>query len=256
MSKTFIAIFGCLIIFVATTLGATIVFFIKKDFGRKLNSIICGFSAGVMLAASFFGLILPSIENANMGKLSFLPAIIGILLGCIFLSVVELISCRINKSNDPSKNANSTLKRFVLAFTIHNIPEGMAVGVAIGNALALNTSSALISSLMLAIGIAIQNIPEGVAVAMPVYKHTKSKVKGFLWGMLSGIVEPIFALVGLLLASKIEVLLPWSLSFSAGAMLFVTFEDLIPEAKYESTHIGTWSLILGFLLMMILDLVL
>ncbi len=258
MNNTASVIFGCLIIFVCTTLGATIVFFMKKEFGKRLNSVICGFSAGVMIAASFFGLLLPAIENsASYGKWAFVPAMVGILLGCLFLHAIDLVSRWIKRRSgeeDIGSLSKIKLKRFVLAFTIHNIPEGMAVGVALGNALALNEKAAMISAVMLAVGIAIQNIPEGIAVALPVYKETGSKWKGFLWGTLSGVVEPIFAVIGLLLASKIQILLAYSLSFSAGAMLFVTFEDLIPEAKYsETSHLGTWSIIIGFVVMMILD---
>ncbi len=255
--ELFWAIFGCLIIFVATTLGATIVFFLKKEFSRKLNSVICGFSAGVMIAASFFGLILPSIEaSKDLGKLCFLPATIGVFAGCLFIHAIDLISKLINRNKEVSMG-KTKLTRFVLAFTIHNIPEGMAVGVAIGNALSLSSSATMVSAVMLAVGIAIQNIPEGIAVALPVYKETKSKVRGFFIGTLSGIVEPVFAFVGLMLASHISALLPWALSFSAGAMLFVTLEDLVPEAKYsESSHIGTWSIMIGFLIMMLLDITL
>lgn len=147
------------------------------------------------------------------------------------------------------------MTRFVIAFTVHNIPEGMAVGFAFGSALSIGTDSAMITALMLAIGIAIQNIPEGVAVALPVYKYTGKKSKGFLWGMLSGIVEPIFAAVGVVLASQIRTLLPWFLCFSAGAMIFVSVDDLVPDAKHEDSHIGAWAFMVGFIVMMFLDII-
>ena len=251
-------IIGCSITFIATILGAAIVFFFKEDFSGKTNSIISGFSAGVMVAASIWGLLLPSISYASyLEKFSFLPALVGVIVGSLFLVIIDAITKHINNSSkNPLAPEKLKLTRFVIAFTVHNIPEGLAVGFAFGTALASASSSSFFTAMGLAIGIAIQNIPEGAAVALPVYKQTGSKAKGFLWGTISGIVEPIFAVLGVLLASTIEALLPWFLAFSAGAMIFVSIEDLIPEAKYSASHLGTWSFILGFLVMMVLDIAL
>ncbi len=255
MNKTLTTVFGCLIIFVATTLGATIVFFIKNQFSKKFSAIVGGFSAGVMVAASIFGLILPSQEySADLGKWAFLPAVFGTAIGCFFLLVIDLITRAIGKSRGVEKE-KQRLTRFVIAFTVHNIPEGMAVGFAFGSALAINTQAAMVTALMLALGIAVQNIPEGIAVALPVYKFTGKKSKGFLWGMLSGVVEPIFALVGVVLASQIRPLLPWFLCFSAGAMIFVSIDDLVPDSKLDDTHVGAWAFMIGFLVMMLLDII-
>ena len=254
MNNILITILGCLGIFLATALGSSLVFFIKNDINKKLNSIICGFSAGVMIAASVFSLILPSIDDAAfLGIWDFLPASAGVLIGSLFLLFIDLIISIINKQKQQSANPEKDkLTKFITAFVFHNIPEGLAVGFAFGSALA--SGNALAGAVGLTIGIAIQNIPEGLAVALPTYKYTKRKCRSFFMGILSGAVEPIFALFGVLLASKIQNLLPWLLAFSAGAMLFVTVEDLIPDAKYsEKSHIGTFSFIAGFILMMILD---
>lgn len=254
----FYTIFGCLIIFIATTIGAIFVYFIRADINKKLSCIISGFSAGIMFAASIWSLIIPSISYAqSYGKLSFLPAVIGIVVGCLLILLIDIIILFLNKKKTNINESSMKLKRFVIAFTLHNIPEGMAVGFAFGSALSTGSNLAFAGAIGLAIGIAIQNIPEGLAVALPVYKHTKNKHKGFLIGMLSGVVEPVFAFIGVLLASQVKILLPWFLAFSAGSMLFVSVEDLIPDAKYsESSHIGTWSFIVGFLVMMLLDVLL
>lgn len=256
MNKTLMTIFGCTIIFIATTIGSALIYFLKKDINKKLNCIISGFSAGIMIAASIWSLILPSISFAdNLGKWNFVPAVAGIIIGCFLILAIDIIVHFLNKN----KNCNMEsikLKRFVIAFTLHNIPEGMAVGFALGSALLTAENVAFAGAFGLAVGIAIQNIPEGLAVALPVYNHTKNKNKSFLIGTLSGVVEPIFAFLSVILASKIKVLLPWFLALSAGAMIFVSVEDLIPEAKNENSHAGTWGFIVGFLLMMILDIIL
>ena len=257
MNKTLMIIFGCLVIFVATTIGSLLIFVMKKEISKKLNCIINGFSAGIMIAASVWSLILPSISfSKNLGKLDFIPASVGILAGCFLILLIDIVIFFINKKQQKSEESLK-LRRFVIAFTLHNIPEGMAVGFALGSALHSGGDIAIAGAIGLAIGIAIQNIPEGLAVALPVYNHTKNKNKSFLIGTLSGVVEPVFAFLSVLLASKIKLLLPWFLAFSAGAMIFVSVEDLIPDAKEsQNSHAGTWGFIVGFLLMMILDVVL
>lgn len=251
MSKTFLVVFGCLIIFFATTLGSALIYFMKKDINKKVNCIISGFSAGIMISASIWSLIIPSISySENYGKWSFVPAVIGIFAGCLIILMIDVFIKLSNKNNQESLK----LKRFVFAVTLHNIPEAMAVGFAIGSAVGSGSNASFTGALILAIGIAIQNIPEGLAVSLPVYNYTKNKNKSFLIGTLSGSVEPIFAFLSVLIASSVKTLLPWFLAFSAGAMLFVSVEDLVPDAKYgETSHAGTWGFIAGFLLMMILD---
>lgn len=257
MNKTLMTIFGCTIIFIATTIGSLLIFVMKKEISKKLNCIINGFSAGIMIAASIWSLILPSISfSENLGKLNFIPASIGILAGCFLILLIDIVIFFINKKQQKSEESLK-LHRFVIAFTLHNIPEGMAVGFALGSALHSGGNIGIAGAIGLAIGIAIQNIPEGLAVALPVYKHTQNKNKAFLLGMLSGIVEPVFAFISVLLVSQIKVLLPWFLAFSAGSMIFVSVEDLIPDAKEsQNSHAGTWGFIVGFLLMMILDVLL
>lgn len=257
MNKTLMTIFGCTIIFIATTIGSLLIFVMKKEISKKLNCIINGFSAGIMIAASVWSLILPSISfSENLGKLNFIPASVGILAGCFLILLIDIVIFFINKKQQKSEESLK-LHRFVIAFTLHNIPEGMAVGFALGSALHSGGDIAIAGAIGLAIGIAIQNIPEGLAVALPVYKHTQNKNKAFLLGMLSGIVEPVFAFISVLIVSQIRVLLPWFLAFSAGSMIFVSVEDLIPDAKEsQNSHAGTWGFIVGFLLMMILDVLL
>lgn len=257
MNKTLMTIFGCTIIFIATTIGSLLIFVMKKEISKKLNCIINGFSAGIMIAASVWSLILPSISfSENLGKLNFIPASVGILAGCFLILLIDIVIFFINKKQQKSEDSLK-LHRFVIAFTLHNIPEGMAVGFALGSALHSGGDIAIAGAIGLAIGIAIQNIPEGLAVALPVYKHTQNKNKAFLFGTLSGVVEPVFAFISVLLVSQIKVLLPWFLAFSAGSMIFVSVEDLIPDAKEsQNSHAGTWGFIVGFLLMMILDVLL
>ena len=258
MTDTFLIIIGLTISFIATSLGALIVIFINGTISEKLNSIISGFSAGIMISASVWGLLIPSFDYSNyLNNLYFLPSIIGTILGCLFLVLIDAIARIAQKSGNflqtPQQN---NLKSFIIAFTIHNIPEGMAIGFAFGNAIASNSTTLLASSFMIAIAISIQNIPEGLAVALPVYKTTKNKTKAFFIGTLSGIVEPIFALFGFFLAGIAKIIIPWLLAFSAGTMLFVAVNDLIPDSKLENKKHGAWSFIFGFIIMMLLDVLL
>ena len=243
---------GIFLPFFLSILGSSLVFFFKKNINNKLSALITGFSAGIMIAASIWSLIIPSFSySSHLKQLKFIPAVAGILIGCLFIILIDLI-IKVSKQKSSNKSYNQ-LTRFVIAFTMHNIPEGLAVGFAFGCALIAQTQTALVGALMLAIGIAIQNFPEGIAISLPVYKATKNKRKSFTVGFLSSVVEPIFALLGLILASHLQTLMPWLLCFSAGAMLFVSIEDLIPDSKLENSHIGTWGFIVGFIIMMTLD---
>lgn len=259
MSTTLITIIGLGFIFLMTSLGSAIVFLFKKNISDKLNSLFLGFASGLMIAASIWSLIIPALENADyMAKLNVLPVTIGIVLGCLFLVVMDkavpylLYKKRKNRPKRLGKSAT-----LFLAVTIHNIPEGLAVGLAYGGAFIAGQMSAFYSALWLAIGIGIQNFPEGAAVSLPMKEKLGSKTKAFLYGSASGIVEPIMALIGIWLSTSLAHLMSWFLAFSAGAMLFVVAEELLPDAKnaYPS-KISTWGFIGGFVLMMILDVLL
>lgn len=261
MSKTLILIIGIFITFLSTALGSLCVYFIKGKLHPKVNSSILGFAAGVMIAAGVFGLIIPAIEDsASWGNWSFIPITVGVILGALLLVVMDKLVPHIHKSQmmeEGPKNHLSKAKKLFLAVTIHNIPEGLAVGIAFSSAMQIGTLSAYLSALSLAIGIAIQNFPEGIAIALPLQEETGSKNKAFVLGSLSAIVEPLFAVVGLLIANLLSSIMPWMLAFAAGAMIFVTIEDLIPDAKLSSdSHFGSWGFMLGFIVMMILEITL
>ncbi len=256
-NELLITIFGISFIFLMTTLGASFVLFLKKDISDKANAVILGFAAGIMIAASIWSLLLPSIDGAeHLGKLSFIPATVGFIIGGAFLVLIDKLVPHFHSRTAQEEGVKSKLSRsskMFLAVTIHNVPEGLAVGFAFGAAMASGDISLYLSALGLAIGIGIQNIPEGFAVALPLRSEVGNK-KAFLFGMGSGAVEPISALIGLLLASILSSFQPYFLSFAAGAMIFVVVEDLIPDAKIsEYSHLGTWGVMAGFVIMMILD---
>ncbi len=258
MDKIYIAIIGISIIFLMTTLGSALVFVFKKDLNAKFQKIFLGFASGVMIAASIWSLLLPSIEQAKqLSMISWLPAAIGFLVGGGFLFLLDKIIPHFHKETNQEEGPKSNLKRgtkLFLAVTLHNIPEGLAVGLAFGAALNVSGDAAIMSALGLAVGIGLQNFPEGAALSLPMKEETGSRKKGFLYGMLSGVVEPIAAVIGILLASHITTLMPWALAFAAGAMIFVVAEELIPESQCEKTsHVATWGLMIGFVLMMVLD---
>lgn len=257
-----LTIISITIIFLGTTFGSMMVFFLKKNFSNRLSSIIMGFASGVMIAAGVLGLLVPSIEEAttHYGNLSVFPVVIGFLLGGVLLFVLDKVIPHIHISNNEEEGTKSNLSRqikFFLAVTIHNIPEGLAVGFALGLAYSLNDMGAFYAALSLAIGMTLQNIPEGAAISVPMLKEGISKPKAFFYGLFSGIVEPIFAVIGLLLASSLTALLPWLLAFSAGAMIYVTVDELLPSMReYGYYHIGIWAFMIGFSIMMVLELTL
>lgn len=259
MSPTVMTILGFTIIFAATTAGSSMVFVFKKDISPKLNTLFLGFASGIMIAASVWSLLLPAINGASetWGNLSFIPAAIGFIVGGLFLVFIDKIVPHLHKGTNESEGLHNSFKKstkLFLAVTIHNIPEGLAVGFAFSGAAAIGTPAAYLTALGLSIGMSIQNFPEGAAVSLPMRGTTGSKFKAFLFGMGSGAVEPIAALIGYLLAVFLTTAQPWLLSFAAGAMIFVVAEDLIPDAKLaENPHLGTWGVMVGFVLMMILD---
>lgn len=253
----------CLLVpFLGTALGAFLVFFMKKSLNVKIEKILIGFAAGVMIAASIWSLLNPAIEaSENFKKLNWLPASIGFLLGIIFLLVLDSIIPHLHVNSDtPEGIKTSKVKKttmLVFAVTLHNIPEGLAVGVVVAGFLSGNATVTMGGALSLAIGIAIQNFPEGSIISMPLKAEGMSKKKAFFLGVLSGVVEPIAGAIALLITGVIDSILPFVLSFAAGAMIYVVVEELIPESQQgEHSNWATLSLAIGFVLMMILDIAL
>ena len=248
---------GIMIPFLGTSLGAAMVFFLKKQISAKLQKLLTGFAAGVMVAASFWSLLQPALESSEgMGKLSFVPAAVGFLVGIGFLLLLDVITPHMHMDQQ-MEGPQSGLKRttkLILAVTLHNIPEGMAVGVVYAGWMAGETGVSQTAALALAIGIAIQNFPEGAIVSMPLLAEGMPKGKTFWMGVLSGAVEPIAAAVTILATSAVVPILPYLLAFAAGAMMYVVVEELIPEmSEGEHSNTGTIAFSLGFVLMMILD---
>ena len=249
---------GILIPFLGTTLGAACVFFMKKTLSDLVQRSLAGFAAGVMVTASIWSLLIPAIEQSeNMGKLSFLPAFIGFWIGVLFLLLLDHLIPHIHVGSDQAEGPKTKLGRttmLVLAVTLHNIPEGMAVGVMYAGFLAGNTQITAASALALSLGIAIQNFPEGAIISMPLRTEGEKKSKAFLGGVLSGVVEPIGAVLTIIAAQFIIPALPYLLSFAAGAMLYVVVEELIPEmSQGRHSNLGTVFFAVGFSVMMTLD---
>lgn len=248
---------GLLIPFAGTTLGAAMVFLLKDGIGAKLQKLLLGFAAGVMIAASVWSLLIPSINMAqNQNVIAWVPASVGFLLGILFLLLVDAVTPHLHVVSGNKEGIGVKISKtamLMLAVTIHNIPEGMAVGVVFAGMLSQNTGITLAGAFALSIGIAIQNFPEGAIISMPMASE-KGKGRAFLYGVFSGIVEPIAAVITILLANIIEPVLPYLLSFAAGAMIYVVVEELIPEGQSgEHSNIGTIGTAVGFVLMMILD---
>ena len=249
---------GLLIPFLGTTLGASMVFLMKNKMSAKTEKILLGFASGVMIAASIWSLIIPAIEMADtQGKVAWVPAAIGFMLGIVFLLVLDSLVPHLHLETEKPEGIKSKLKKttmMLFAVTLHNIPEGMAVGVTFAGALTRNAGITLAGAIALACGIAVQNFPEGAIVSMPLKSEGLSKPKAFLYGALSGIVEPIAAIITILLANTVMPILPYMLSFAAGAMIYVVVEELIPESQAgEHSNIGTIGVAIGFVIMMILD---
>jgi ZIP family zinc transporter len=254
-------ILGIILPFLGTTIGSSLVFLMKDKMNSKIQKILLGFAAGVMIAASIWSLITPSINlSEHLGDFSFVPAAVGFLLGVGFLLVLDSVIPHMHLNSDKPEGVKSNFKKstmLVFAVALHNIPEGMAVGVVLAGAIYGDTVLTLAGALSLAIGIAIQNLPEGAIISMPLKEEGESKGKSFLLGVLSGILEPIAAIVTILLVQYVTPILPYILSFAAGAMIYVVVEELIPEAQDgEHSNIATIALALGFVLMMILDIAL
>lgn len=272
MTPLIATIISVSIIFLATTIGALGVFFTKNKLSPKSNNTILGFASGVMIAAAFFGLLNPAIaeSSAYYGKIGFVPIVVGFILGCLLLFLLDRLIPHIHVASGKKRHEEGlrtkTVKKstkFFLAVTLHNIPEGLAVGFACGlifqnmnaGVSGLELNGLMFAAIGLAIGISIQNIPEGFAVAIPlVQEEGYSKKRAFLFGMFSGIVEPVFAIIAIFLSQSIDWLMPWLLAFAAGAMVYAVVEDLMPDfQKSEDSHYGIWAFMIGFTIMMVLE---
>ncbi len=248
---------GILLPLLGTSLGAAMVFFLKGSISKQLQRILTGFAAGVMVAASFWSLLQPALEgSAHLGKLSFVPAAVGFMIGIGFLLLLDGLTphMHMNQEEEGPRTSLKKTTKLILAVTLHNIPEGMAVGVVYADMIAGDGLVSTAGALVLAIGIAIQNFPEGAIVSMPLRAEGMSKMKTFWYGVLSGAVEPLAAAVTIIASGLVSSLLPYLLAFAAGAMFYVVVEELIPEmSEGEHSNWGTIAFSVGFVLMMILD---
>ena len=245
--------------FLMTTLGAAMVFLFRKQLNASIQRIFLGFAAGVMIAASVWSLLIPAMEEAEASGLpGWLPAVGGFVLGIGFLLLLDVLLPHLHVDARQPEGLHSSWRRttlLVLAVTLHNIPEGMAVGLSVALAAQhAGEGAALSGALALALGIGIQNFPEGAAISLPLRQEGLSAGRAFLYGSASGVVEPVFGILVVLVAGTIQPLMPWLLSFAAGAMMYVVVEELIPEAHLgEHSNTGTLGVMAGFLLMMVLD---
>ena len=249
---------GLLIPFAGTTLGSAMVFCMRREMNKKLEKMLLGFAAGVMIAASVWSLLIPAIDMAEeQGKIAWIPAAVGFLGGVAFLLGLDSLIPHLHLESTEPEGLEANLKKttmLVLAVTLHNIPEGMSVGVTFAGALLGNTGITMAGAFTLAVGIAIQNFPEGAIISMPLRSEGMSRMRSFVYGALSGIVEPIGAALTILLAEQIVPALSYMLSFAAGAMIYVVVEELVPESQAgEHSNIGTIGVAVGFVLMMVLD---
>ncbi len=258
------AIIGISLTFICTALGSALVFFFRnKKISQTINQIFIGFASGIMLAASIFSLIVPATKEPIEYMPSWLVVAISIVVGALFIWGIDKLVPHIHQENNEEGIKTTRLSRnakMFLSVTIHNIPEGLSVGIAYGVALATwshEDPTLLMGALMLAIGMGIQNVPEGAAVALTMQSAGNSAKKSFLFGSLSGAVEPVAAVIGLFFAMQVQVIMPWALAFAAGCMLYVIIEEMVPDMKGDSIHhFGVWSFVAGFVLMMVLDIAL
>ncbi len=249
---------GILLPLLGTTLGSACVFFMKGSMNQMVQRALTGFAAGVMVAASVWSLLIPAMDQAaHMGKWSFVPAVVGFMVGIVFLLALDKIIPHLHLNSNEAEGPKSQLSRstmLVLAVALHNLPEGMAVGVVFAGLMLDEVGLSLAGALALSIGIAIQNFPEGAIISMPLRAEGVSKGRAFLYGMLSGVVEPIGAIITILAAKYVVPVVPYMLSFAAGAMIYVVVEELIPEmSEGEHSNLGTIVFAIGFSIMMALD---
>lgn len=249
---------GLLIPFAGTTFGSAMVFCMRKMMDKKLEKMLLGFASGVMIAASVWSLLIPAIDMAQeQQRIAWVPATVGFLGGMAFLLTLDSLIPHLHLESSQPEGVEADLKKttmLVLAVTLHNIPEGMSVGVTFAGALLGNTGITMAGAFTLAVGIAIQNFPEGAIISMPLRGEGMSRLRAFVYGSLSGVVEPVAAAVTIMLAKHIVVALPYLLAFAAGAMIYVVVEELVPESQAgEHSNIGTIGVAAGFVIMMILD---
>lgn len=249
---------GILIPFAGTTLGAAMVFFLRNEMNERLQKALLGFASGVMIAASIWSLLIPAIEmSGEQDCVAWFPATVGFLAGMGFLLILDMLTPHmywINEELGGMKDGFKKTTMLVLAVTLHNVPEGMAVGVTFAGVMSGSALMSMAGAFVLAIGIAVQNFPEGAIISLPLRGDGVSRKKAFLYGMASGIVEPIAALITIALTQLIVPILPYLLAFAAGAMIYVVVEELVPEAQCgKHTNLATIGVALGFILMMILD---
>ena len=252
---------GLLLPLLGTRLGSAFVFFMRNEIPARLQKALIGFASGVMVAASVWSLLIPAIEaEADKGALSVMPAAVGFLLGMLFLLAIDELTPHLHIGTNNPEGPRSRLSRttmLALAVTIHNLPEGIAVGVVLAGAAQGTAGLSVSAAIAVSLGIAIQNIPEGAIISMPMRAEGNSRMKAFLIGSLSGVVEPIGGLLVIILAAWLTPVLPYLLAFAAGAMLYVVVEELIPEASQgKHSNLSTIGFAVGFVLMMILDVVL
>ena len=261
MNPILLAFIGTMITFLATVIGSAFVFFFRNGISPFYQRICLGFAAGVMIAASVWSLLIPAIEMAEeQGKIGWIPAAGGFILGGLFLYILDKMLPHLHLMSGLTEGPSTQLKKSTLLFlavTLHNIPEGLAVGLSFALAAREGSSLSLSAALVLAIGIGLQNLPEGAAISLPLRKQGVSSQKAFAFGALSGIVEPIAGVLGAILVGSIISIMPWFLAFAAGAMIYVVVEELIPEAQLgKHSDSGTLGVMIGFLIMMILDIAL
>ena len=261
MNPILLAFIGTMITFLATVIGSAFVFFFRNGISPFYQRICLGFAAGVMIAASVWSLLIPAIEMAEeQGEIGWIPAAGCFILGGLFLYILDKMLPHLHLMSGLTEGPSTQLKKSTLLFlavTLHNIPEGLAVGLSFALAAREGSSLSLSAALVLAIGIGLQNLPEGAAISLPLRKQGVSSQKAFAFGALSGIVEPIAGVLGAILVGSIISIMPWFLAFAAGAMIYVVVEELIPEAQLgEHSDSGTLGVMIGFLIMMILDIAL
>lgn len=264
MNPLYISIISIGLIFLSNVIGSAAVFLIKNKLSPKVSAIILGLASGIMFSASVFGLIMPAIEEAKTtyANIVVVPIVIGFLLGALLLASLDKILPHFHISSNEEEGIKTTKLsqqiKFIIAVTMHNIPEGLAVGFACGLAFNSSDNPALMwAALSLGIGISIQNVPEAAAVSIPLRESDFSRTKSFGYGVLSGVVEPIFAVIGIFIATSLTLLMPWLLAFAAGAMIYVTVDELLPSSRETGhTHIALWTFLIGFLFMLVLELVL
>lgn len=244
---------GLAFIFLMTVLGSLLIFIFKKDSNDKFKNLFIGFASGVMIAASIWSLLIPAIDLCDGDRFPIIPPVIGFILGCVFIWCLDLYLHKYLSSKEQFDiSSKKRVSKLFSAVTLHNIPEGMSVGLAFGLVIINKDITYLPAAIGLAVGIGIQNFPEGAALALSISQETNSKKKGFIYNLLSGIVEPIFGIIAILFVTYLSSIMPYALSFAAGTMIYVVVDDLIPETKGNGS-IGVWGLVIGFLVMMILD---